>query len=108
MLKRLRLYQSAILLLLLSGGTLLAQSPAAALYKEKCQMCHAADGLGNTPAGKALKAHSFTAPEVLKESDSDLLAVIKNGKNKMPAFSGKLTDPQLSDLIAYIHELQKK
>ena len=60
-------------------------------------MCHGPDGLGNTPAGKAMKARPFNAPDVLKESDADLTAVIKNGKNKMPAFTGKLTDAQITD-----------
>jgi cytochrome c6 len=108
MLKQLRTYPIAVFLLLLSRPLLLAQSPAAGLYKEKCQMCHAPDGSGNTPAGKSLKAHPFNSPEVMQASDSDLLAVIKNGKNKMPAFAGKLTEAQLSDLLAYIHVLQKK
>ncbi len=79
----------------------------AELYKSKCQMCHAADGSGNTPAGKAMKARPFNSPDVLKESDADLTAVIKKGKNKMPAFEGKLTDAQITDLVAYIHTLQK-
>ena len=34
--------------------------------------------------------------------------IIKGGKNKMPAFSGKLTDAQITDVVAYIHTLQKK
>jgi mono/diheme cytochrome c family protein len=70
-------------------------------------MCHGADGLGNTPAGKAMKARPFNSPDVLKESDTDLMAVIKNGKNKMPAFTGKLTDAQISGVVAYIRTLQK-
>jgi mono/diheme cytochrome c family protein len=85
----------------------LAQSSGADTYKAKCQMCHGADGLGNTPAGKAMKARPFNSPDVLKESDTDLMAVIKNGKNKMPAFAGKLTDAQIADVVAYIHTLQK-
>jgi cytochrome c6 len=71
------------------------------------QSARCADGLGNTPAGKAMKARPFNAPDVLKESDTDLTAVIKNGKNKMPAFTGKLTDAQITDVVAYIHTLQK-
>ena len=78
------------------------------LYKAKCQMCHAADGSGNTPAGKAMKAIPFNSPDVMKESDATLTAVIKKGKGKMPAFAGKLTDAQITDLVAYIHTLQKK
>ena len=50
----------------------------------------------------------FNSPDVMKESDTDLIAVIKNGKNKMPAFAGKLTDAQITDVVAYIHTLQKK
>jgi cytochrome c6 len=54
-----------------------------------------------------MKARSFSAPEVLKESDADLTTVIEHGKNKMPAFTGKLTDPQIAQLVAFIHTLQK-
>jgi cytochrome c6 len=76
-------------------------------YKAKCQMCHGATGLGDTPAGKAMKARPFNLPDVLKESDADLLTVIKSGKNKMPAFAGKLTDAQMNDVLAFVHTLQK-
>jgi cytochrome c6 len=76
-------------------------------YKAKCQMCHGATGLGDTPAGKAMKARPFNLPDVLKESDADLLTVIKTGKNKMPAFAGKLTDAQMNDVLAFVHTLQK-
>jgi cytochrome c6 len=76
-------------------------------YKAKCQMCHGADGLGTTPAGKAMKARPFNSPDVLKESDADLMTVIKSGKNKMPAFAGKLTTVQMNDVLAFIHTLSK-
>jgi cytochrome c6 len=95
------------LVVLFASVTSLAQSSGADTYKAKCQMCHGADGLGSTPAGKAMKARPFNAPDVLKESDTDLTAVIKNGKNKMPAFTGKLTGAQITDVVAYIHTLQK-
>jgi mono/diheme cytochrome c family protein len=81
---------------------------AAETYKSKCQMCHADDGSGNTPAGKALKTTPFSDEAVIKASDADLIAATKNGKGKMPAYSGKLTDPQIKELIAYIRTLQKK
>jgi cytochrome c6 len=84
-----------------------AQGSGADTYKSKCAMCHGADGSGDTPAGKAMKAHPFNAPDVLKESDASLIAVIKKGRNKMPSFEGKLTDAQISELVAHIHTLQK-
>jgi len=98
----------ALLMLFTASITGFAQSSAHDLYTAKCQMCHSADGSATTPAGKMLKARAFNSPDVFKESDTDLLAVIKNGKNKMPAFAGKLTPAQMTDLVAYTHTLQKK
>jgi len=86
--------------------TSLAQT-GADTYKAKCQMCHGVTGLGDTPAGKTMKARPFNSPDVLKESDADLITVIKKGKNKMPAFAGKLTDTQIDDVLAFIHTLPK-
>jgi mono/diheme cytochrome c family protein len=88
-------------------NTAFAQS-GADTYKAKCQMCHAADGSGNTPAGKSTKARSFSDPDVVKLSDDDLIATTKKGKAKMPAYAGKLTDAQITDVVAYIRTLQKK
>jgi len=70
-------------------------------------MCHGADGLGATPAGKAMKAVSFKDPTVVKATDAELIAAVKNGKNKMPANVAKLTDDQIKVVIAYVRTLQK-
>ncbi|MGA7916768.1 MAG: cytochrome c [Candidatus Acidiferrales bacterium] len=81
---------------------------SATVYKAKCEMCHAADGSGNTPAGKALKARDFASPEVQSETDAQLTEILTNGKNKMPAYKGKLTNDQIKGLVSYIRELAKK
>ncbi len=91
-----------------AATTVLAEDSGADTYKAKCAMCHAADGSGSTPAGKAMKAVPFSAPDLIKASDADLIAATKNGKGKMPAYSGKLTDPQIKEVVAYIRTLQKK
>jgi len=96
------------LLCLSSSFVAFAQGSPADIYKAKCQMCHGADGLGATPAGKAMKARAFNSAEVLKESDAELIAVVKNGKAKMPAYTGKISDGDIKELVAYIHTLQKK
>jgi mono/diheme cytochrome c family protein len=106
--KHLAHYGIISLLSLAASASCLAQNSGADIYKSKCQMCHGVDGSGNTPAGKAFKAHPFNSPDVLKESDADLTTIIKDGKNKMPAFSGKLTAAQITDVLGYIHTLQKK
>src|ERR1700678_2547875 len=84
-----------------------AQDTGADTYKAKCTMCHAADGSGSTPAGKAMGAIPFSSPALVKASDADLIAATTNGKGKMPAYSGKLTDAQIKDVVAYIRTLQK-
>jgi cytochrome c6 len=84
----------------------LAQS-GADTYKSKCLMCHGADGLGATPAGKAMKAASFKDPAIVNTPDAALLTIIKSGKNKMPAYGDKLTGDQIKSVLAYIRTLQK-
>jgi len=84
-----------------------AQNAGADTYKAKCAMCHGADGLGATPAGKAMKAASFKDPALVNAPDAQLIAAIKNGKNKMPAYAGKLTDDQIKSALVYIRTLQK-
>lgn|SRR5487761_652434 len=91
-----------------SAMTLLAQGPGADTYKAKCAMCHAADGSGNTPAGKATKTPSFSSPEVTKKTTAELVETTKNGTGKMPAYSNKLTGAQITAVVAYIQTLQKK
>jgi len=83
-----------------------AQTDAAALYKTKCQVCHGADGKGDTPMGKKLGTKDFHAPEVAKMSDTELFDITKKGKNKMPAYDGKLTDDQIKSLIKYVRSLK--
>lgn len=76
---------------------------AAPLFQKNCAACHGADGKGN----KGIGTPNFTDPTVQKSaSDSDLQRTIQNGKGGvMPAWRGKLTDPQISSLVAYIRSL---
>jgi mono/diheme cytochrome c family protein len=45
---------------------------------------------------------------VQKETDAQLIDIVTNGKNKMPAYKGKLTDDQIKGLVGYVRELAKK
>jgi cytochrome c6 len=83
-----------------------AQNSGADTFKAKCAMCHGADGLGATPAGKAMKAASFKDPAIVKASDADLIAAVTKGKNKMPAYAGKLTDAQIKAVVEHVRTLQ--
>lgn len=99
---------SAVILLAASFALPAFAQGGADTYKTKCATCHGPDGLAASPAGKAMKVPSFKTPEFVKASDADLIATTKNGKGKMPAYNGKLTDAQIKEEIAYIRTLQKK
>ena len=100
---------SAALLFLIAGLPPRAQAADTGpdLYKAKCAMCHGADGSGNTPMGKRLQLRDLGSADVQKQSDSELTAIIDKGKGKMPSFGGKLSQPQINDLVKYIRSLKK-
>ncbi|HEX4066269.1 MAG TPA: cytochrome c [Acidobacteriaceae bacterium] len=84
-----------------------AQSAGADTYKAKCAMCHGPDGTAATPMGKMMKIPSFKDPAVAKSTEAELAAITKNGKGKMPAYNGKLSDAQIKEVVSYIRTLQK-
>ena len=77
------------------------------VFKAKCAMCHGPDGSGNTVMGKNLKLKDLGSADVQKQSDEELATVIGKGKNKMPAFDGKLSKDQINDVVKYIRTLKK-
>src|SRR5260370_18787191 len=76
-----------------------AQDAAEKNYKEKCIMCHAADGSGSTPAGKATKARDFCALAVAKQTDTEFIELIVKGRNEMPSYDKNLTDNDIKQLF---------
>lgn len=86
----------------------LAADDAASLFKSKCVMCHAEDGSGNSPSGKALKAKDLRSQETQSKSDAEISEVITKGQGKMPAFGQKLKPDQIQELVAYVRQLAKK
>jgi cytochrome c6 len=102
-----------LIILTLAGSLMLstsigayAQDDVAATYKSKCQVCHGPDGKGDTAMGKKLGIKDFHSPEVAKMSDTQMFEIIKKGKDKMPAYDGKLTDDQIKGLIKCIRSLK--
>ncbi len=92
--------------LFLAVNSALAQG--ADVFKTKCQMCHSADGSGNSPMGKKLNIKDLRAPEVAKKTDGQLTDVVSKGQGKMQGFAGKLSDAQIKSVVAYVRDLQKK
>ena len=96
-----------VFLAILAASTTAAVAQSAAdNYKSKCAMCHGPDGAAATPAGKAMQTPPVTSPAFAKASDAELLAILKNGKAKMPSYTGKLTDEQMKALVTYMRSLK--
>ena len=103
-----RIRTAAVMLLaILLVAPAFAQGPGADTYKAKCAMCHGADGLAATPMAKSMKVVSFKDPTMVQAPAAQFIASTKDGKGKMPAYAGKLTDAQITDVVAYIRTLQK-
>jgi cytochrome c6 len=88
-------------LMMLSMAAFAADS-GADLYKAKCQGCHGADG---TPSAMAAKMGAKAVDKA--KSEKDYIDVTTNGKNKMPAYKGKLTDDQIKTVATYMKGLAK-
>lgn len=88
-------------LLSMSVGAFAADS-GADLYKAKCQSCHGADG---NPSAMAAKMGAKAVDKA--KSEKDYVDVTTNGKNKMPAYKGKLTDEQIKAVATFMKGLAK-
>lgn len=86
----------------------IGQSKGEDTYKGKCAMCHGADGLANTPTAKAMKVPSVKSPEFQKLTESEMVTATTDGKGKMPAYKGKLSETQIHDVVTYMRSLEKK
>ena len=82
---------------------------AKALFKEKCTRCHGPDGNGQTVLGEMLDVPDFTDGKWWKDHGNDeaLVKSVTNGNGDMPAFGKKLTRPEISLLVSYVHQFNK-
>jgi cytochrome c6 len=95
-----------IVILTLAAAGLYA-ADGAAVYKAKCAMCHGPDGAGLTAMGKSLKLRDLGTADVQKQTDKELFAWTSDGKDKMPAYKGKLTDEEINAVVTFMRTLKK-
>jgi mono/diheme cytochrome c family protein len=95
------------------GGSARAAAPAGqdgpALFGQKCAGCHGKGGQG-LPMWKDKGQPDFTSQDYQKSrTDQQISDAIHNGKGKsMPAFKAKLTDDQISTLVAHVRSFGKR
>lgn len=101
--------------LLLALGTVVLTVPlraadepdGAALFKQKCSMCHGADGKGYA----AIKTPNFTDPKWQAGiTDDQIVETIKNGKKgtPMPPFKDKLKDEEIQALLKQVRSFNSE
>ena len=76
-----------------------------ALYEGRCAHCHEENDLALKPHPPALHGifRSARLPSGAPATDAEVQRVVLAGKGKMPAFTGRFTQDQMSALLAYLH-----
>lgn len=104
-----------ILTLMLAANAAAAPAPEApgqATFAKKCTACHGKDGKGTAAMAKMFKIKpeelDLTRDEAQKKPDADLTKMVNEGKNKMPAFKGKLKDAEIADVLSYVRAFAAK
>lgn len=83
-------------------------------YKTHCVSCHGADGKAQTRLGKKSGAKDISDKTALSRlSDEDVFKTIKfgrkndKGEEKMEPFGDDMSDPEITELVAYVRTLAK-
>lgn len=76
-------------------------------WRRNCATCHGAVGRGDGPQGPMVRAPDLTRPDWQANiSDEEMAAIIRKGKNKMPAFD--LPDQVVQGLVQRIRSARGK
>lgn len=105
--KFIRMSLALAAVILLSGAMGFAQSSGQATYKVKCQSCHGAQGVPNPGIAKAMGVKPASDPSVKSLSEATMIADTTNGKGKMPAFKGKLSEAEIKASVEYFRTFAK-
>ncbi len=82
------------------------QKSAQDVYLDKCSVCHAKDGSGNTAKGRKVKAKDLRSAEIQKMTDAELIHDVGQGKG-MDGFEKELGADMVKQLVAYCRSLAK-
>src|SRR5215831_188905 len=96
-----KLLAALLLTLALSGFAAADDAAGKNIYTSKCAICHGPNGDGKTTIGKTLNIPDFHSAQAQKMTEAEVKAMVTDGKNKMPAFKGKLTDTQIGQVVDY-------
>jgi mono/diheme cytochrome c family protein len=82
-----------------------APGDGAKLYDANCVKCHGADGHGDTPMGKAMKAKSLVDPKWAAADSADALVSAFRANPKHKSIDSKVSDDDLRLIAVHVREL---
>ena len=92
-----------------AGGEVAAgDAQGAAVYTQRCVLCHGAGGKGDGPASASLnpKPRNHTDGSYMNaRTDAELLEVIHNGKGAMPAWKSVLSEDEINAVLKHVRSL---
>jgi mono/diheme cytochrome c family protein len=105
-----RIYVTALLILVCWPQTINRRRDAPHLYRRYCASCHGVDGAAKTSKGKFSHARDLTDTQWQAEvSDERIFNSIVNGRNvrgNMPAFSDKLNEREVNSLVGFVRRFK--
>lgn len=81
----------------------------ASVWTMQCAPCHGGSGRGDGPLSRSFQGvRDLSDPQWQSSAtDADIASVIRNGRNRMPAFGEALSDDTVTALVAHIRSLAR-
>ena len=86
--------------------TLSAAEDGRQIFEANCAPCHGRNADGNTPAGRTWRVPDLHSQQVQSLADEQLLEIVRNGKGKMPAWGGLLSQIDITHVLTYVRTMR--
>src|SRR5215472_11783265 len=83
------------------------QAAGRKIYDTECDRCHEPYSIRGKkgPSLKGVFQHKYLSLSGLPANDDRVTDIVRLGRNEMPAYSQKLSQQDMQDLLAYLHTL---
>ena len=83
------------------------QAAGRKIYDTECDRCHEPYSIRGKkgPSLKGVFQHKYLSLSGLPANDDRVTDIVRLGRNEMPAYSQKLSQQDIQDLLAYLHTL---
>lgn len=75
-------------------------------FAKNCEACHTPSGEGGTATveGKRIRVPSLKAAHAVRHTDDELLKIVTNGEEEMPAFKDKLSAEEITEMVRFVRK----